>query len=116
MAEIIIAGFIRIHPDDRQPAVDAAADAIAGARTQPGCLAYSFVPDNHMEDAIVVYERWADQASLEAHFAGPWYKATGEVLRSHRLQGANEVQKFRIDKAEPVYDDTHTPRADFFTD
>ena len=28
---------------------------------------------------------------------------------------ATDVQKFRCDVAEPVYDDTHTPRADFFT-
>ena len=115
MAEILICGYIRIHPDDREAAVAAASDAIAGARTQPGCLAYTFVPDNHMEDAICVYERWADEASLAAHFAGPWYAATGEALRSHRLQGV-EVLKHRVDKSEPVYDETHTPRADFFTD
>ena len=35
-------------------------------------------------------------------------------LGSVGLKGADN-KKYRVDLAEPVYDDTRTPRADFFT-
>jgi hypothetical protein len=38
----------------------------------------------------------------------------GGALRDCGIVGADN-KKYRCDLAEPVYDDTHTPRADFFT-
>ena len=38
----------------------------------------------------------------------------GGALRDCGIISADN-RKYRVDLSEPVYDDTHTPRADFFT-
>ena len=38
----------------------------------------------------------------------------GGNLGQHGITGS-QISKFRVDLEEPVYDDTGTPRADFFT-
>jgi len=61
-----------------------------------------------------VFEAWADEAALSAHFAGSWYKGMLATLGAHGLRGA-DVAKYRSDLREPVYDPTGRPRADFFS-
>jgi quinol monooxygenase YgiN len=111
---IIIAGVITIDPDRRAEAIAAGEPHVLGARTQKGCLQYAFCPDPTSDDGIVVLERWADEASLAAHFAGPHYRNMLQTLGAFGLRGA-DVAKHRVDLSEPVYDADMTPRADFFT-
>ena len=87
---------------------------MATREQEPGCLAYCFAPDPGVPGRIQVYELWADEASLAAHFTHPNYLNMRDWLGSVGLKGADN-KKYRVDLAEPVYDDTRTPRADFFT-
>ena len=64
---------------------------------------------------IRVFERWDSEASLAAHFQGEWYLRMRETLGQFGLESASTA-KFRVDLSEQVYDETMTPRADFFTD
>lgn len=114
MAIVIIAGHMEIDPDKRAAALAEGEPQIIGALSQPGCEAYVWTPDPHADNRVHVYERWSDGESLAAHLAGPWYKGMLGVLGAHGIRNA-EVRKYRVDLAEPVYDDTGTPRADFFT-
>lgn len=115
MTAIIIAGHMRIDADKRAEALAAGHQQIVGALTQPGCEAYAWTPDPHDDEVVHVFEAWTDQESLAAHLAGPWYKGMLGVLGAHGVRDA-AVAKHRVTKSEPVYDDTGTPRADFFTD
>ena len=81
---------------------------------EPGCLAYCFAPDPCLETRIQVYELWTDEVSLEAHFQHENYFNMGRTLRDCGITAAAN-NKYRCDLSEPVYDETHTPRADFFT-
>lgn len=114
MPTIIIAGHMRIDADRRAAALAAGREQIEGALTQPGCEAYVWSPDPHDDAVVHVFERWTDETSLAAHFAGPWYRGMLGVLGGHGVRDA-EVAKYRVDAAAPVYDETGTPRADFVT-
>ena len=111
---IIIAGTIEVDPDQRDGALVAAEPFITGARSQPGCLEYSFCADGTRPGTIVVLERWADEDALRGHFAGPHYLAMRDHLGASGLRGAT-VAKHRIELSEPVYDDRGVPRPDFVT-
>lgn len=84
------------------------------ARTgEPGCLAYYFCPDPVVETRMVVWEMWADEASLAAHFKHPNYRNMGQHFTKFDFVGGN-FKKYRVDRVSDVYDSTFTPRADFF--
>lgn len=84
------------------------------ARTgEPGCLAYYFAPDPVVETRMVVWELWADEASLAAHFQHENYKNMGQHFTKYDFV-KGDFKKYRVDLTSPVYDATFTPRADFF--
>jgi quinol monooxygenase YgiN len=80
---------------------------------EPGCLAYYFCPDPVVETRMVVFELWADEASLAAHFQHPNYRNMGMHFTKFDFL-AGDFKKYRVDKISAVYDETRTPRADFF--
>lgn len=112
---IIIAGTVDIDPEQRAKALDAARPLIDGALTQEGCEFYAWCIDPTTPGRIYVYERWESQEALASHFEGPHYLAMRNTIAAHGLRGA-DVLKYEIGRAEPVYDPTGTPRADFFTE
>ena len=112
---IIIAGTIDVDPEQFDACVAASTPIQKATRDdEPGCLAYCFAPDPVVSGRIQVYELWADEASLAAHFRHQNYMDMRTTLGSFGLRGADN-KKYRIDHSEAVYDDTRTPRADFFT-
>ncbi|MDG2028979.1 MAG: antibiotic biosynthesis monooxygenase [Acidimicrobiales bacterium] len=113
---IIIAGHLEfVDKESRDGAVVAGAKEQEATRgEEPGCLAYIFSADPCEDRNIQVYELWEDEATLAAHFHHPNYTNMRTVLRSFERTGG-DVRKYRSDLSEPVYDDTGTARADFFT-
>ncbi|MGI9623704.1 MAG: putative quinol monooxygenase [Acidimicrobiales bacterium] len=79
---------------------------------EPGCRAYAFYADPCIEGRIQVYELWDNQAALAPHFEHENYFNMGGLLRG--VGGTSDHYKYRCDVIEPVYDETRTPRADFF--
>ena len=111
---IIIAGTVEIDPARRDAALKAGLEHEAAGRAEAGCLDYVWTADSHNPGRIYVYERWESQQALEAHFQSAAYRDMRATINGHGIRGAN-VAKYRIDLAEPVYDPTGRPRADFFT-
>lgn len=112
---IIISGTVDLPPERLEAALEAARPLIEGALTEQGCLDYDWCPDPPHPGRIRVFERWASEESLAEHFRNEWYLRMRETLGSFGLLGVSTA-KHRVDLSEPVYDDTMTPRADFFTD
>ena len=111
---IIISGTVDLPPERLEEALAAARPLIVGALTERGCLDYDWCPDPLHPGRIRVFERWDSEAALAEHFEGEWYRRMRDTLGSFGLIGASTA-KFRVDLSERVYDETMTPRADFFT-
>lgn len=111
---IIIAGSIDMAPENVQKALETGEPLITGAKTQDGCLNYEWTIDPSTAGRIWVYERWASQEALANHFQNHWYTDMRDALGGFGITGTS-IQKYRVDAEEPVYDETMTPRADFFT-
>ncbi len=112
---IIIAGSLDLDPDQRETCLATAAPYIDAALDEPGCRRYEWTPDPRVPGRVWVYELWDDEASLRGHFEARPYADMGAHLGQHGLAPSFSISKFRVDLEEPVYDDTGTPRADFFT-
>ncbi len=111
---IIIAGTLDFPGQDVGKIITDAHDLIAASLAEEGCIAYDWTVDPLVPGRMHVYEEWTTEAALAAHFVNPPYLNMGAHLRNSGMQGA-DVKKYRFDLAEPVYDDSGTPRADFFT-
>lgn len=112
---IIIAGTIDVDPAQFDACLAASIPLQKATRDdEPGCLAYCFAADPVVAGRIQVFELWTDQESLAAHFTHPNYLNMRTTLGSFGLRGADN-KKYLTTHAEPVYDETRTPRADFFT-
>ena len=48
---------------------------VAGTRAEPGCIQYDFNQSNDEPSLFLVYEKWADQAALDAHMETPHIQA-----------------------------------------
>ncbi|USI73767.1 putative quinol monooxygenase [Sphingomonas morindae] len=59
------------RPGQEDALADALRAIIPAVREEPGCLAYSMYVDRDDPRRIVMIERWADRAALDAHEAAP---------------------------------------------
>jgi len=113
--KIIISASLDLPAENLQAALQASRPLIDGARSESGCLAYDWSAESTHPGRIRVFELWENEASLAAHFQSEWYLRMRELIGSFGLLGA-ESAKYRVDLSEPVYDETFTARADFFTE
>lgn len=105
MAEILIAGEIYIDPANRAACLEAGKVYQQGTRNdEPGCIDYVFSADPLRDNVMVVFERWADAASLELHFQHENYFKMRETFAKHGITGAT-VAKYRVDATDSVYVD-----------
>ncbi|MGY4396763.1 quinol monooxygenase YgiN [Sphingomonas sp. UYAg733] len=92
---IIIAGYTRTPADARDAAVAAHAPMMARARMHKGCLDIAISADALDPERINVFERWEDQAALDA-----WRKVANPPDIARR---ETHVSLFRTDKAESPF-------------
>lgn len=68
---LIVAGTVRIPPENVERFRPAMAAMMIASRAEDGCLDYGYAEDVAEPGLIHVFERWRDQAALEAHFQTP---------------------------------------------
>jgi quinol monooxygenase YgiN len=66
---LIVAGHFDIDPADRDAFLEARSPAMTTTRSEGGCLEYVMSADPIDPTRVVLFERWEDQASLDAHMA-----------------------------------------------
>jgi quinol monooxygenase YgiN len=66
---LIVAGHFTLDPADRDAFLEGRADAMRETRTEGGNLEYVMSADPLDPTRVVLFERWADQASFDAHMA-----------------------------------------------
>lgn len=65
---IVIAGSVPIRPDRRDEAVRVALAMAEATRAEPGCVTYRFSADLADPDTFLIFEEWASEEALVAHF------------------------------------------------
>jgi quinol monooxygenase YgiN len=65
---LIVAGTVRVPPENLDGLRPRMAAMLAASLAEDGCLAYSYAEDVNEPGLILVFERWRDQAALDAHF------------------------------------------------
>ena len=69
---IIVAGFLRVDPEEREAYLDGCHEVVAAARASEGCLDFALSPDLLEADRINVYEQWeATDAIARFRGSGP---------------------------------------------
>lgn len=107
---ILINGSVDFEAADAAQAVAAAAGLMAETRAQAGCRHYVWSLDPAAPGRVYVYENWESEQALAAHLAGRYYREMLGLLSGFGIKASDT----RIEAAGPIYDDTGTPRADFF--
>lgn len=92
---IIIAGFTLTDAGDRDEAVKAHAEMVARARKQDGCLDLAISADSVDPERINIFERWRDQASLDA------FRKIADPPKVTRRE--THVMLYRTDRAEDPF-------------
>jgi quinol monooxygenase YgiN len=87
---IIVAGWVRMAPEDIDRMRSAAAEMMHATRTtEPGCLEYAFSLDLAEPGLLRVIEQWHDEAALTTHFATPHMAAFNAALAGAKITGAS---------------------------
>ena len=68
---LVIAGTVKVRPETRAEAVQAALRMARATIGEPGCTAYRFSADLEDPDTFLIFEQWESEAALMAHFQSP---------------------------------------------
>ena len=92
---LIVAGTVRVPPENVDGLRRQMTTMMAASQDEDGCLDYNYAEDVAEPGLIHVFERWRDQAALDAHFATPhmaaWRAAWPRFGVSDRRLFAYEV-------------------------
>ncbi|MBB4661367.1 putative quinol monooxygenase [Conexibacter arvalis] len=91
---LIIAGHLLVDPADRDAYVRDCAAVVELARAAPGCLDFALTADSLDPARVNVYERWRDDAALDAfRGSGPDGAVAARIV-------AADVRKHRVASTE----------------
>ncbi len=95
---IIVTGTVLGTPETIDELIRLSLEHVRRSRTEPGCVSHAV--HRHVEEPLrlVFVERWADKASLLAHFRVP---ASGEFVQAAAKLVA-EPPEMDIFEAEPI--------------
>jgi quinol monooxygenase YgiN len=66
---IIVGGEFEVAPDQREAFLAGRHESMRTSRAEPGCLEYTFSADPLDPSRVLLFEKWEDQSSLDAHLA-----------------------------------------------
>ena len=76
---ILVAGTIKYQPGAIERLKSAMQKMVGATRKEDGCINYDFAVDVTDPNTLILFERWRDQAALQAHFQtahmAEWRKA-----------------------------------------
>ena len=68
---VIVIGTFAVDPARRDEFLAERHQRMRTSRAEAGCLEYTFSADPLDPGRVLLFERWAGQAELDAHLAGP---------------------------------------------
>jgi quinol monooxygenase YgiN len=79
---IIVSGWFEVDPQRRDEFITERFGRMRTSRSEAGCFEYTFCADPLEAGRVLLFERWEDQSSLDAHLAGPSPTAAVAATRS----------------------------------
>jgi hypothetical protein len=67
---VIVGGTFMVKPEEREAFLASRHESMRASRAEGGCLEYAFSADPLDPSRVLLFERWADQASLDQHLVG----------------------------------------------
>jgi len=64
---VIVGGTFEMEPGQREVFLASRLEMIRISRAEPGCLEYTYSADPIEAGRVVLFERWEDHESLDAH-------------------------------------------------
>lgn len=98
---IVVAGSVRINPEQRDAAVRAALAMAEATRREPGCRAYRFSADLADPALFYIHEEWESAEALAAHFATAHLAAFNRQIPTF-LGGPPSITRFEVSSAGPL--------------
>ncbi len=77
---VIVIGTFAVDPARRDEFLAERLERMRTSRAEAGCFEYTFAPDPLDPGRVLLTERWADQAALDAHLAAPSPAGTPAVV------------------------------------
>jgi quinol monooxygenase YgiN len=100
-AMILVTAAARLRPDVREEALAAAKHHQEITAQEPGCHEYRFWTAIDDPDSLLLFERWADQAALDAHLAAPHVREFGAAIATY-ADGPVAVTRFEVEHTGPL--------------
>lgn len=92
---LVVAGEIKLDPAKRAEADAAFAKMREATLKEPGCIAYQAYAGRDDAGTVFMFEKWQDQAALDAHFASPHMAEFGAALGGLGVTGM-DVKKYEV--------------------
>jgi quinol monooxygenase YgiN len=92
---LIVAGIIKVDPA-KQPELEAAFDTMREATLrEAGCIEYQAYADRKERGTVLIFEKWQDDAALQAHFATPHMADFGRAVAAAGVLGM-DIRKYDV--------------------
>ena len=98
---IIVAGTIRVPPENLDKLRPHAAAVIRATRAEAGCVVYSFAEDLLDPGLIRIFEIWESRADLDRHGMTPHMEPWRAAVQAHGVTG-RDIQVYPAEPGEPI--------------
>ena len=98
---IQINGTIRLGRSIDAATRKAIVEKVRASRTEDGCIDYAFASDLADPDTLILFERWRDQAALDAHGKSDHMAAFQEFMGANPPE-ASDLRIYDTDEGQPL--------------
>ena len=76
-------------------------EMVRASRAEDGCLDYAFATDLADPDTLVLFERWRDQAALDAHGTSA-HMAEFQKVMADNPPASRDIRIYETDQGSPL--------------
>jgi len=98
---IQINGTIRLGRSIDAATRKAIVEMVRASRAEDGCIDYAFASDLADPDTLILFERWRDQAALDAHGKSAHMAAFQEFMGATPPE-ASDLRIYDTDEGQPL--------------
>ncbi len=98
---IQINGTIRLGRSIDAATRKAIVEMVRASRAEDGCIGYAFASDLADPDTLILFERWRDQAALDAHGKSDHMAAFQEFMGANPPE-ASDLRIYDTDEGQPL--------------